>query len=75
MTHLLREFSGVFHRFCKSARSATRQREKWPEKMTKCLHSDGSTIILIILEWRIIPFATSGKHVREMYTPSYPTFI
>ena len=50
--------SGVFHRFCKSARSAFRQREK----MIECLHNDGSaTYLLIIWVEQIIPFAIKSK--------------
>ena len=37
--------SGVFHRFCKSARSASRQREK----IMECLHNDGSATYLLII--------------------------
>ena len=49
---------GVFHRFCKSARSASRQRVKFME----CLHSDGTaTNLLIILVQKIIPFAMKSK--------------
>ena len=36
---------GVFHRFCKSARRASRQREKIMER----LHSDGSATYLLII--------------------------
>ena len=36
---------GVFHHFCKSARSASRQRENFMES----LHSDGSATYLLII--------------------------
>ena len=36
---------GVFHHFCKSARSASRQRENF----MKSLHSDGSATYLLII--------------------------
>ena len=49
---------GVFHRFCKSARSASRQREKIMES----LHNDGSaTYLLIIWVEKNIPFAMKSK--------------
>ena len=49
---------GVFHHFCKSARSASRQRENFMES----LHSDGSAIYLLII-WveKIIPLAMKSK--------------
>ena len=49
---------GVFHHFCKSARSASRQREKFMES----LHSDGfATYLLIIRVTKIIPSAMKSK--------------
>ena len=49
---------GVFHHFCKSARSASRQRENFRES----LHSDGSaTYLLINWEEKIIPLAMKSK--------------
>ena len=49
---------GVFHRFCKSARSASRQREKIMER----LHSDGSaTYLLIIWVEKNKPFAMKSN--------------
>ena len=49
---------GVFHRFCKSARSAYRQREKLMES----LHNDGSaTYLLTIWVEKIIPLAMKSK--------------
>ena len=49
---------GMFHHFCKSARSASRQREKFMES----LHSDGSaTYLLIIWVEKIIPLAMKSK--------------
>ena len=50
--------SGVFHRFCKSARSAHRQREK----LMECLHNDGSaTFLSIIWVEKMIPVARKSK--------------
>ena len=50
--------SGVFQRFCKSARSASRQRENFMES----LHSDGSaTDLLIIWVEKIIPLIMKSK--------------
>ena len=50
--------SGVFQRFCKSARSASRQCENFMES----LHSDGSaTYLLIILVEKIIPLTMKSK--------------
>ena len=49
---------GVFHHFCKSARSASSQREKFMES----LHSDGSaTYLLIIWVEKIIPLGMKSK--------------
>ena len=49
---------GVFHHFCKSARSASRQREIVMES----LHSDGSaTYLLIIWAEKMIPSAMKSK--------------
>ena len=49
---------GVFHHFCKSARSASRQRENFMES----LHSDGSaTYLLIIWVEKIIPLGMKSK--------------
>ena len=49
---------GVFHHFCKSARSASRQREKFMES----LHSDCSaTYLLIIWVEKIIPLGMKSK--------------
>ena len=49
---------GVFHQFCKSERSASRQRENFMES----LHSDGSaTYLLIIWAEKIIPLAMKSK--------------
>ena len=49
---------GVFHNFCKSARSASRQRENFMES----LHSDGSaTYLLIIWVEKIIPLGMKSK--------------
>ena len=49
---------GVFHHFCKSARSASRQRENF----TESLHIDGSaTYLLIIWVEKIIPLAMKSK--------------
>ena len=49
---------GVFHRFCKSARSASRQCENFMES----LNSDGSaTYLLIIWAEKIIPLAMKSK--------------
>ena len=48
----------VFHHFCKSARSASRQRENFMES----LHSDGSaTYQLIIWVENIIPLGMKSK--------------
>ena len=49
---------GVFHHFCKSARSASMQLENF----TESLHSDGSAIYLLII-WieKIIPLAMKSK--------------
>ena len=49
---------GVFHYFCKSARSASKHRENFMES----LHSDGSAIYLLII-WveKIIPLAMKSK--------------
>ena len=58
--------SGVFHRFCKSARSAPRQRENFKES----LHSDGSaTFLLIIWVEKMIPFAMKSKktHIPQLF--------
>ena len=50
--------SGVFQRFCKSAISASRQRENFMES----LHSDGSaTYLLIIWVENVIPLAMKTK--------------
>ena len=55
---------GVFHRFCKSARSASRQRENFMES----LHSDGSaTYLLIIWVEKIIPL---GMKLKQKPYPS-----
>ena len=49
---------GVFHHFCKSASSASRQRENFMES----LHSDGSaTYLLIIWVEKIIPLGMKSK--------------
>ena len=49
---------GVFHHFCKSARSASRQRKNFMES----LHSDGSaTNLLIIWVEKIIPLGMKSK--------------
>ena len=49
---------GVFHHFCKSARSASRQHENFMES----LHSDGSaTYLLIIWVEKIIPLGMKSK--------------
>ena len=49
---------GVFHHFCKSARSASRQRENFIES----LHSDGSaTYLLIIWVEKIISLGMKSK--------------
>ena len=49
---------GVFHHFCKSARSASRQRENFMES----LHSNGSaTYLLIIWVEKIIPLGIKSK--------------
>ena len=49
---------GVFHHFCKSASSASRQRENF----MKSLHSDGSaTYLLIIWAEKNIPLAVKSK--------------
>ena len=49
---------GVFHHFCKSARSASRQRENFMES----LHSDGSaTYLLIIWAEKTTPLAMKSK--------------
>ena len=49
---------GVFHHFCKSAISASRQRENFMES----LHSDSSaTYLLIIWAEKIIPLAMKSK--------------
>ena len=57
---------GVFHHFCKSARSASRQRENFMES----LHSDGSaTYLLIIWAEKIIPLAMKSKQ------KTYPSIV
>ena len=49
---------GVFHHFCKSARSTSSQRENFMES----LHSDGSaTYLLIIWVEKIIPLGMKSK--------------
>ena len=49
---------GEFHHFCKSASSASRQREN----VVESLHSDGSaTYLLIIWVEKIIPLAMKSK--------------
>ena len=53
---------GVFHHFCKSARSASRQRENFMES----LHSDGSaTYLLIIWVEKIILLAM--KYIPQLF--------
>ena len=50
--------SSVFLRFCKSVRSAPRQREN----LMECLHSDdAATYLLIISVERIITFTMKSK--------------
>ena len=50
--------SGVFRRFCKSARSAHLQRVKFME----CVHSDGSTTFQFIIRVeKMIHFAMKSK--------------
>ena len=49
---------GVFHHFCKSARSASRQRENFVES----LHSgDSATYLLIIWVEKVIPLSMKSK--------------
>ena len=49
---------GEFHRICKSARSAPKEREK----LMECLNSDGSaSYLLIILVEKSMPFAMTLK--------------
>ena len=57
---------GVFHYFCKSARSASRQRENFMES----LHNDGSaTYLLIIWVEKIIPLGMKSKqnHIPQLF--------
>ena len=57
--------SGVFHHFCKSARSVSRQRENFMES----LHSDGSaTYLLIIWVEKNISLAMKSKqkHIPQL---------
>ena len=56
----------MFQRFCKSARSASRQRENFMES----LHSDGSaTYLLIIWVEKIIPLTMKSKQIP------YPSIV
>ena len=63
---------GVFHHFCKSARSASRQRENFMES----LHSDGSaTYLLIIWVEKIIPLGMKSKQKPSISLNCFSKYI